>query len=515
MDAAAPSAERPPLVSLRRISKRFGGVIALAEVSIDILEGELHALCGENGAGKSTLMKVLSGVITEYDGDIILRGAPARFESTRDAEAAGVSIIHQELNLVDELSVAANVFLGRERRGRFGFLDDRGMEEASARLLGELECSISPGERVGRLRVGDQQLVEIAKALSLEAGILIMDEPTSALTSAEVERLYRVIDTLRRRGVTILYISHKMDEVFRLADRITVLRDGKTVATKERDATSAREVTHLMVGREIEEARFDEPRRSGEPVLEVDGLSLPWPGHARGWRLKDISLRLRRGEVLGIAGLMGAGRTELLECLFGAAPERPSGRIRLDGREVRFEHPGEATRAGLALVTEDRKRLGLFSQMSVGENITLCVLSEARAFGLVEPAREAKLARGAIERLGIKAAGAAAPITSLSGGNQQKCVIARWLLTRPKVLLLDDPTRGVDVGAKAELYRLMDRLCRDGLGIILTSSELPELLTACDRILVLSEGRLTAEFLAGEATEAKILEAATLGAARG
>jgi ABC-type sugar transport system ATPase subunit len=499
------------IIAIRNVSKAFPGVQALAEITLEIARGELHAICGENGAGKSTLMKILSGVITEYDGELHVNGKPVRFRGTRDAEAAGVSIIHQELNLVEQLSAAANIFLGRELRSAFGLLDDRAMEATAAKLLKELECEIDPAQPVSTLRVGDQQLIEIAKALSLEAAILIMDEPTSALTESEVSRLYRVIDRLRKRGVTILYISHKMDEVFRLADRITIFRDGRLVKTLDKSATSPKEVTHLMVGREIESVHLGEGRQAGDLVLEVKSLSLPWRGHARGWRLKDVSFELRRGEILGIAGLMGAGRTELLECLFGASEEPPLGEIRLEGQPVRFSHPEEACGAGVALVTEDRKRLGLFPAMDVGENISICTLAEARVGGLVSRAREEQLAGQAAEQLQVKTAGLGARITSLSGGNQQKCIIGRWLLTRPKVLLLDDPTRGIDVGAKAELYRLMDQLCRTGLGIIITSSELPELLTVSDRILVLSEGRLTGSFLRSEATEQKIMEAATGG----
>ncbi len=498
-----------PIVSISHVTKEFPGVVALSDVSFDVMDGELHSICGENGAGKSTLMKILSGVITDYEGEVQLKGSAVKFRGTREAESAGISIIHQELNLVEQLSAAANIFLGREKTTSLGLLDDRAMESAAEDLLTELECHVSPAALAGSLRVGDQQLVEIAKALSLDADIVIMDEPTSALTESEVERLYRVIDRLRKRGVTILYISHKMDEVFRLSDRITVLRDGALAQTLDRDATNPKEVTHLMVGREIESVELSEQRKAGDVVLEVEDLSLPWPGHARAWRLKDISFKLRRGEVLGIAGLMGAGRTELLECLFGAAPQRPSGKIALNGKPVSFKHPAEAKRAGIGLVTEDRKRLGMFAQMTVGENITMCTLNEAVSAGLLSPGRERQMSDEMVQQLSIKTAGTHTAITSLSGGNQQKCIIGRWLLTKPEVLLLDDPTRGVDVGAKAELYLLMDRLCRKNLAIILTSSELPELLTVCDRILVLSEGRLTAEFSREEATEHKIMEAAT------
>ncbi|HTU24649.1 MAG TPA: sugar ABC transporter ATP-binding protein [Pirellulales bacterium] len=504
-----------PLISIRHVTKRFAGVTALSDVSLDVHPGELHAICGENGAGKSTLMKILSGVITDFEGTYQLRGREVWFRGTRDAEQAGVSIIHQELNLVEELSAAGNVFLGRELRSGWGLIDQRAMDRAASELFAQLECRISPRQSVRSLRIGDQQLIEIAKALSLRAEILIMDEPTSALTESEVERLFRVIDRLRQQGVTILYISHKMDEVFRLADRVTVLRDGRWVDTLRREETNPRRITHLMVGREIEETDVSSPRQPGDEILRVEHLSLPWRGHARGWRLQDINFSLRRGEILGIAGLMGAGRTELLESLFGASAERPLGKIFLEGREVNFRHPAEAKAAGLALVTEDRKRLGLFSHLSVGENITLCTLAECCAGGLIRHRLESAQARGIVERLNVKTAGVDASIMSLSGGNQQKAVIGRWLLTRPAVLLLDDPTRGIDVGAKAELYRLMDQLCREGLGIIVTSSELPELLTLCDRILVLCEGRQTGHFLRSEATEQRIMEAATARAVAG
>ena len=499
-----------PIIEIEHVTKRFPGVVALNDVSFTILAGELHAIVGENGAGKSTLMKILSGVLQDYEGRLLLRGAPVHFQGTRDAELAGISIIHQELNLVEQLSAAANIFLGRERRTRLGLLNDRLMEQEAGQLLERLECQIDPSRPVSELRVGDQQLVEIAKALGMETEILIMDEPTSALTESEAARLFRVIDRLRSRGVTILYISHKLDEVFRLADRITVLRDGRRVKTLARSETDAREVTHLMVGREIEAVKLGAARHAGDVVLEVRDLSLPWTGHARGWRLRGINFSLRRGEILGIAGLMGAGRTELMECLFGSSPEPPLGRILLEGREFRFAHPAEARNAGIALITEDRKRLGLFAHMTVCENITMCTLKEAVTAGLVSGRRERRIAVDCAKQLGIKTANVDTAVTTLSGGNQQKAIIGRWLLTKPKVLLMDDPTRGVDVGAKAELYRLMDQLCREGLGIIVTSSELPELLTLCDRILVLCEGRLTGEFSRQEATEHAIMEAATL-----
>ena len=524
-----------PLIRFEGVTKRFHAVTALENVSFDVRPGEFLALCGENGAGKSTLMKILSGVITDYEGRIVVGDRPLVLTGTRDAEELGISIIHQELNLVGDLSVAANIFLGRELRTPLGFLDDRRMEREAAALFEPLECHIDPRQPVRTLRIGDQQLVEIAKALSVErelstergvtraradgqedtsrsdSQILIMDEPTSAPTESEVERLFRIIARLRQRGVTIIYISHKMDEVFRNADRITVLRDGKVVTTLDRAATSPREITHLMVGRDIGESEYAANRLPGDCVLKVTGLSLPWRGHVRQWRLKDIQFSVRKGEVVGIAGLMGAGRTELLECLYGASPEPPLGRIELNGVSVHFSHPEQALRAGIALVSEDRKRYGLFTTMNVREHITLSSLGEMATAGFISAAAESAAADEAIRALRVKAAGQSAAITSLSGGNQQKCVIARALRTNPKLLLLDDPTRGIDVGAKAEIYRLIDQLCRDGLAIVITSSELPELIAVCDRILVLCEGRLTGEFRRGEFTEQKLMEAATTG----
>ena len=500
-----------PIVSLRNISKNFPGVRALSDVSFDVIRGELHAICGENGAGKSTLMKILSGVIGDYDGELHISGKRVHFQGTRDAESASISIIHQELNLVEQLSVAANIFLGREIRNPIGLRSDRAMELAAEKLLEDLETDIDPRALAGSLRVGDQQLVEIAKALSLNSQILIMDEPTSALTESEVARLYRVIAKLRENGATILYISHKMDEVFQLSNRITVLRDGCFICTLETTQTNANEITKWMVGREIESLDLGRRSSPGEVLLEVKNLSLVWPGHARGFRLKDVSFQLRRGEVLGIAGLMGAGRTELMECIFGASELPVQGEMLLDGKPYFPSHPSEACQAGIGLVTEDRKRLGIFPAMNVGQNVSICSLESALRTGLLSRKAEHEASSNIVSELQVKTAGLESAITSLSGGNQQKCIVGRWLLTQPKILLLDDPTRGVDVGAKSELYRLIRGLCLDGLGVIVTSSELPELLTLSDRILVLSEGRMTAEFSRENATQEKIMHAATLG----
>jgi ABC-type sugar transport system ATPase subunit len=499
----------PVRLEMRHITKHFGGVHALRDVTFSARAGEVHALCGENGAGKSTLMKILAGAITDFDGQIVLSGREVAFAGPRDAEDAGTRIIYQELNLVPEMSVAANIFLGRERTHGFGWLDNRAMEAEARRLFERLGTPISPRTQVGDLRIGDQQMVEIAKALMFDAAIVIMDEPTSALSDAEVARLFRVIDDLRRHGTTVLYISHKMNEVFSLADHVTVLRDGQFVASAPRAQTEPAQVVRWMVGREIAELHIEHPPVGGKALLQVEGLSLASPHGSGRPSLRDVSLSVRAGEVLGIAGLLGAGRTELLEALFGASPSPPSGTILLDGAPVRFRSPDEAIAAGVALVTEDRKNLGLFDQMTVAENITIRHLEALARGGLVDRRAEAKAVSDSIQRLSIKTAGGGALITSLSGGNQQKCILARWLLIGPRVLLLDEPTRGIDVGAKAEIYALIRRLVGQGMAILMTSSELPELLTVSDRIIVLCEGRLTAELPRSEATEEAIMHAAT------
>jgi len=501
-----------PLISVQEVSVQFPGVLALDRVSLDILPGTVHAIVGENGAGKSTLMKLLAGVQTAYTGQVLLRGAPLRLHSTRDAERAGISIIHQELNLVEELSISANLFLGRELCGPGGWLREGEMRERARHWLGQVGCELDPDRPVGGLRVGDQQLVEIARALSRESDVLILDEPTSALTQAETARLMTLIETLQDRGVTLLYISHKMDEVFRIAQSITVLRDGRLVAHRSTSETTPREIAHLMVGRDITPVHDLTPRVPGPVLLEVDRLSLARVDQPHRERLSQVSFQVRAGEVVGLAGLLGAGRTELLECLFGASPRAFRGIVRLGGQRVAFRHPSEALAAGVVLITEDRKRLGIFEDLPVGANITLSSLPRASSGGIISSARDRQLIGQTIDRLRIKTAGPRGRITQLSGGNQQKCLVGRGLLTNPRLLLLDDPTRGVDVGAKAELYQLIDGLVREGLAVIVTSSELPELLTMSDRIVVLCEGRVSAELTRAEATEQRIMEAATMRA---
>jgi ABC-type sugar transport system ATPase subunit len=496
---------------MRHITKSFGGVRALRDVSFNAWAGEVHALCGENGAGKSTLMKVLAGAITDYEGEILLDGKALRFAGTRAAEDAGIRIIYQELNLVPQLSAADNIFLGREKTwgGALGWLDNRTMEAQAKRLFDHLGAAIAPKAKVADLRIGDQQMVEIAKALSFDAAILIMDEPTSALSDSEVARLFRVIADLRRAGTTVIYISHKMNEVFTLADRVTVLRDGQFVSSAERAATSPDQVIRWMVGREIAALHYEKHPVGNEAVLDVESLSLASPAGSGRPSLRDITFSVAAGEVVGIAGLLGAGRTELLEAIYGASPFPPAGAIRFGGLPVRFTHPDQAIRSGIAMVTEDRKTLGLFDRMTVAENITLRRLPELTFGPFVDPRAERKAVNWALKELSIKTSSGSASITSLSGGNQQKCIVARWLLVKPRLLLLDEPTRGIDVGAKAEIYLLIRKLAALGRAIIMTSSELPELLTVADRILVLCEGRLTAVIPRAEATEEAIMHAAT------
>jgi ribose transport system ATP-binding protein len=504
-------ATKPIRLEMRHISKSFGGVRALRDVSFQAGSGQVVALCGENGAGKSTLMKILAGAIVEYEGEIMLDGRHFRFSGPRQAEDAAIRIIYQELNLVPQLSVADNIFLGREKTwgGRLGWLNNRAMERETERLFGRLGAAVDPRAKVGELRIGDQQLVEIARALAFDAEIVIMDEPTSALADSEVARLFRVIADLRKAGATVLYISHKMNEIFDLADQIVVLRDGQFVASSPRGELSPAQVVRFMVGREIAALDYVQHHIEKRTVLDVENLSLPSPSGSGRPNLREITFSVRAGEVLGVAGLLGAGRTELLEAIFGASPYQPTGTIRLEGKPVRFRHPDQAIKAGIAMTTEDRKTLGLFEAMTVAQNITLRHLPELTIGPLVDPRAERRAVDHSVKELAIKTAGGDVPVTTLSGGNQQKCILARWLLIEPKLLLLDEPTRGIDVGAKAEIYQLIRRLASEGRAIIMTSSELPELLAVADRIIVLCEGRLAAVIPRAEATEEAIMHAAT------
>jgi len=498
------------MLKIQSVSKRFPGVRALHDVSFEVAHGEVHALIGENGAGKSTLMKLLSGVYTDYEGELLLDGESLSLGGPRDAQRHGIAIIHQELNLIPELTVAENIFLGREPRTAAGLLDVTRMEQESRTLLDRLNLAISPDRPIKWLRVGEQQLVEVAKALSLDARLLILDEPTSALSQAEIDRLFAVIAALKEHGVTMIYISHKFDEIFRIADRVTVLRDGEyigTLATTEADQPG---LIRMMVGRSLSDLFPKEVATIGDEALRVEDLHLLPDGRSGGRTLSDVSFTLRRGEIIGIAGLMGAGRTELLETLFGVYPERRvRGRIEIAGQMRRIASPRDAIRAGLAFVTEDRKTQSLILKLSVAHNLTLAALNRFLRLNVVRQREENAAVERSIDQLRIKTPSSSIDVDKLSGGNQQKVALAKCLLTRPRVLLLDEPTRGIDIGAKAEIYGLISRLAQDGAAIVIASSELLELLAMCDRILVLCEGRLTAELTRAEATQERIMEAAT------
>ena len=509
----AAAEDKTPVLAMRDITKEFSGVAVLKGVDFDLRAGEIHALMGENGAGKSTLMKVLGGIHPDHGGRIDIGGEAVRLASPRDASERGIAFIHQELNLVPELTVAENIFLGREPRRCGCLVEGRRMERGAATLLAALDFRARPDARVGSLRVGEQQLVEIAKALSLDARILIMDEPTSALSQSEVAALFRVIGGLAKRGVAIIYITHRLEEVFHLADRVTVLRDGEVIASMATSATSRRELIRHMVGRDVKEFFAAHQRPAGHVVLEVEDLSLEQAGGSAGRSriLERVSFTVHAGEILGIAGLLGAGRTELLETLFGASLGEVGGRVRLNGRPVDIASPAAAKRAGLALVTEDRRRDGLVLEGAIDFNLGLPTVAERATFGIVSRARERKGAQETIRQLAVRAKSLSQPVATLSGGTQQKVVLGKWLPTQPKALLLDEPTRGIDVGTKAEIYKLMAELARGGLAIVMVSSELPELLSLSDRILVLREGRPTALLDKADFSAERIIDYASPG----
>ena len=497
------------VLEARDIGKSFPGVVALDGVSLAVSPGAVHAVVGENGAGKSTLMKILSGVYQPDAGEVLVDGKPVKFENPREAERAGIAIIYQELNLIPALSVAENVFLGRETT-RFCFVNRRKLESKTDELLERLGHRLDPRRTVGTLKVSDQQVVEIAKALSLNARVLIMDEPTTALAADDTERLFDIIRTLTAHRAAVVYISHKMDELFRIADEFTVLRDGKLVRHRAAKETAPADLVRMMVGREITYERSDGTKRNGTELLRVERLSSRHVDATGRRKLSDISFRLRAGEVLGVAGLMGAGRTELLESLFGVHKTTADSRVTLEGRPLAIGDPRAAIKAGLAFVSEDRKEQGLLLDMSVQRNITLARLANFTRFGFIRPTREEKAATEYVARLGIKTPSTSQATVNLSGGNQQKVVLAKWLLTAPRVLLLDEPTKGIDVKGKTEIYRLIEELAASGLGIILVSSELPELLALSDRIIVMREGMVAGTLERHEATEERIIELATI-----
>ena len=498
------------LLEMRNIVKEFPGVRALDGVSFTLEEGEFHALVGENGAGKSTLMKVLSGVYPHgsYEGDILVNGDARSFSNVRDSEKAGIAIVFQELSLVKELTVGENIFLGREP-SRLGVINWSELYHRTTKLLEDLNLSIDPRVQVGTLGIGRQQLVEIAKALSQNARILVLDEPTAALTESEVETLFEILRKLTARGVGIIYISHKLDEVFAMANRITVLRDGKTVGTNAKENWTKDTVIAAMVGREVGDIFPTPDHEFGDVALEVKDVTALSPDGNRKKLVDNVSFNVRKGEVLGIAGLMGSGRTEMLMALFGAWPEEHSRDIRVEGKSVNIQSPSDAIANGIGFVTEDRKRFGLILDQTIVDNMTLAGLKRIAGAFLTDRTRETIAANGPMKSLRIKANSPLTVTGTLSGGNQQKVVLGKWLLTTPKVLFLDEPTRGIDVGAKQEIYAEINKLAREGLAIVLVSSELPEVLGLSDRVIVLREGRVSGEFARAEATPERVMAAAT------
>ncbi|MGE0455243.1 MAG: sugar ABC transporter ATP-binding protein [Vicinamibacteria bacterium] len=497
------SEPRPPdgaeVLRMTGIRKAYPGVAALAGVDFDLRRGEVHVLLGENGAGKSTLMKILSGATPRDSGGIRLDGVPVEIASPRQAQRLGVRTIYQELNLVPRLSVAENVFLGREP-GRFGVLDRARMRAETARVLGELGLRIDPAAIVGDLGIAQRQMVEVAKAISEDARVLIMDEPTSSLTETEIHELFAAIARLTARGVGVIYISHRLEEVARVGHRVTVLRDGQLVATRPVADVTVPELVRLMANRDLKEHFPRQRTQPGEELLRVEDLR-------RGKALRGVSLVLCRGEVVGIAGLLGAGRSELARAIFGA--DRPeSGRVLIKGREVRVTTPEDGIGAGLGLLPEDRKTEGLVLGLSVRDNVALPNLGVMSRMGVVARGAEDALATRYVADLRVKTPGIGQRVGQLSGGNQQKVVLAKWLAAKVDVLIMDEPTRGIDVAAKVEIYELMNRLTAQGAGILMISSELPEVLGMSDRILVMHQGRLAAELTAAEASQERVLHAA-------
>lgn len=490
------------LLKMESIRKTFPGVIALDNVNMDLYKGEVHAICGENGAGKSTLMKILSGIYQPDSGALYLKGKKTSIHGTQSAQQHGICIIHQELNLAPHLTVAQNMFLGREPMIYGNMLDEKKLNQMAAEILESLHLDIKPTTLVKDLSVSKQQMVEICKALSVKSQILIMDEPTSALSEAEIDELFRIIHKLKSEGVGIFYISHRLEELKHIVDRISVLRDGCYIGTWEYGQLSLDEIIAKMVGRTLSDKFPHRDTKIGDIVFAVRNFS-------RKGVIEDISFQLHKGEVLGIAGLMGAGRTELARAIFGA-DQKDKGQVFLEGKEITISSPLEAIKAGVAYLSEDRKRDGLALNLAVDQNITLAnIFSVSNLWGVIFKSKEKLAAEKYVKDLRIKTPSLDQRVINLSGGNQQKIVIAKWLCRNSRVVLFDEPTRGIDVGAKYEVYELINQLVKRGVGVIMISSELPEIIGMCDRIIVLHEGRLTGQLTKSEMTQERILNLAT------
>lgn len=489
-------------IEMTAISKSFGTNKVLEKIDLVLHSGQVHALMGENGAGKSTLMNILTGLFPASSGTIVIDGVEKQFSNPQEAEAFGISFIHQEMNTWPDMTVLDNLFLGREIKGTFGLLDQKAMKEKAKRAFDRLGISIPLDLPIGSLSVGQQQIIEIAKSLLSEVSLLVMDEPTAALTDRETESLFQMIASLKKEGVGIVYISHRMEEIFRVTDLITVMRDGIVVDTKPTAETNPAELVKKMVGRDIDDYYPAKAAELGELVFEVENLS--------GECFKDISFQVRRGEILGFSGLMGAGRTEVMRAIFGL-DKRTAGRIRLNGQDIQVTNPVQAIRAGIGFLTEDRKEEGLILDFSIKDNMTLPSHKDFSKNGFFDDKTSRDFVQKMIDRLRIKSGRSEMVVGNLSGGNQQKVVLAKWIGIAPKVLILDEPTRGVDVGAKREIYQLMNELAERGVPILLVSSDLPEVLGVSDRIVVMHEGRITGELSRGEATQEKVMQLATGG----
>jgi putative multiple sugar transport system ATP-binding protein len=501
------------ILEMRGITKAFPGVKALDDVNLSVERGEIHALMGENGAGKSTLMKVLSGVYPagEYDGDILLDGEPTAFRSIRDSEAAGVVIIHQELALVPQLSVAENIFLGNEQARR-GVIDWGATTTRTMALLERVGLRDHPGTLVDAIGVGKQQLVEIAKALSKEVRLLILDEPTSALNEHDSANLLALLRELKADGITCIMISHKLNEIVEIADSVTILRDGQSIETLEASEVSEDRIIKGMVGRDLDHRYPERIPQVGEVLFEVEGWTVAHPSRRDINLVDGATLEIRRGEIVGLAGLMGAGRTEFAMNLFGqAAGAKLAGTVRLHGRELDLRHVGDAVEAGLAYVTEDRKQFGLLLDEDIRRNVTLANLGRVSSGAVIDVHREVVEAERMRKQMRVKAPNVFSKTGNLSGGNQQKVVLAKWMFSEPEVLILDEPTRGIDVGAKYEIYTIIQELAAQGKGVLLISSELPELLGMCDRIYAMAQGRITGQRTRDDATQEALMRLMTQG----
>lgn len=494
-------------IEMRGINKAFGGNPVLQDAGFVLADGEIHALMGENGAGKSTLMKILTGVYTRDAGTVIVDGQEVVYKNAQEAEKAGIVFIHQELNVLFDLTVEENMFLGKEIHNKFGVCDKKAMRAEVRRILDLLGVKINPGEKMDTLSVGQQQMIEIAKALMVDAKVIIMDEPTAALSQSETVTLFKVIRSLKEKGVSMVYISHRMEEIFELCDRITILRDGQYIGTRNIPETDMNEVVKMMIGREIGERYPERNVAIGDVVFEVKNLNCPGV-------FSDVNFSVRAGEVLGVAGLMGAGRTEIMQSIFGNMPH-VTGQIFMNGKEIQNKNPWDAMDNGIGFITEDRKVEGLMLEESIMKNISVANLKRVSNNGVLSASKERDMVKTGIQNLHIKCTGPEHACGNLSGGNQQKVVFAKWIFTEPRVLILDEPTRGVDIGAKKEIYSIINDLAGEGVAIIMVSSELPEVLGMSDRVMVIHEGKIGGFIDKEKANQENIMVLATGGSLDG